>query len=90
MIQRLRELVPVPMAAPETPELRRMRYWMLLLLVALASLLSTFAFWVSHVGICAVALVVGLSVALLIKVPVYFTIKERADKAWLEEQRSDD
>ncbi len=88
-IDRIKSIVPAPMAAPETPELRRSRHWVMLQLLALACLGMTFDFWVRSLGIVAVALVVGLAVGAFVKIPIYLFAKNKADKAWLESLRDD-
>jgi fatty acid desaturase len=76
-------LVPVPIAAPETPALRRARFSLIVGLVALAAIVG---FWppLHHTfGILAVAVFAGLAVMIVVQGAFYVTIKRRADDEWL-------
>ena len=85
----LSDRAPVPMAAPETPALKRARLRILCALVTLG--LTCFAWGslsqtIQPVGL---AVVVGLAVFLALQVPVWAIAKSRADDAWLFRKRDD-
>jgi uncharacterized membrane protein YgaE (UPF0421/DUF939 family) len=87
---RLRDLLPVPLAAPETKALRRAR--LRIAAVAIAAGLATlfFAELRGVVGRLALPLLVGLYAFLAVQVPVWLKVKNAADDAFLMKGTSAD
>jgi len=86
-ILRLAGQMPSPMAAPETPRLRRWRKRFIRLLVLLA-LLTWFAPAFGLIAPVGTALAwLGLACAALIQGAVWVRAKTAADAAWLAELR---
>jgi len=79
------DLLRTPMAAPETRELKRMRLWWLVLLVALANAVGGFGLTQAIFGRFAGGLVLILLLATVIHGVVYLVVKHRADSAFLTE-----
>lgn len=84
MSLRLKDLVPVPLAAPETVELARARKTCLALFGVLAVLAAFFGPAHDFAGIYAVALFVAVVACLAVRVTMYLQLKSRADDAWLD------
>lgn len=83
---RIAALVPAPLAAPETIQLRRQRY---AVLGAFGLLGCVSLFWqglVITLGILASALLSGIIVFLLVLGPLWLLAKWRADEAWNVQQ----
>lgn len=81
--------MPYPMAAPETPSLRRSRMMIMAALYALAAICLVWG-WLGGVGgMVFVAIIVGLLVFLAIQVPMWMIAKSRADDAWLMRGKDD-
>lgn len=82
--------LPAPLAAPETPRLRRLR---LTLVVQLALLAVLTAAWepIVWVGarLAATILWLGLALACVVVGVVWLTAKIRADEAWLVREREE-
>jgi len=82
--------LPAPMAAPETPRLRRLR---LTLVVQLALLAVLTAAWEPIVWagarLAAAILWLGLALACGVVGVVWLTAKIRADEAWLVREREE-
>jgi hypothetical protein len=88
--QRLSDILPAPMAAPETPALRSMR---LSLIAALALLGTITLFWrelLAVIGSWALALVAVLIIFMAGLGPLWLAAKCKADAAWLELVASDE
>lgn len=83
-------IMPVPLAAPESGALRRMRLSILMTLVLLGAICLFWQDVISVCGIFAAALVAGLFAYLAVIVPVWLTVKKRADDAWLLRDRDND
>lgn len=86
----LRDMIPVPLAAPETQAMKAAR---LSLLAALGILAVIGAWWGAlHalLGIGAVALFAGTSVYLAVRGPIYLAAKTAADNAWLFSPKDDE
>ena len=79
-----RDLLPVPLAAPESPALARARKICLVLLGVLALLGGFFGPIHAVAGIYAVALFAALVAYLAVRVTIYLQLKSRADDAWLD------
>ena len=73
-----------PMAAPETATLRFMRVSVLSLCLALIVSIAAIAPLKTAIGIGAAGLAGGLLVALVLFVPAYVVLKNRADNAYLD------
>lgn len=85
----LADIAPAPMAAPETPALRRARLMIMAALFTLAAICLAWG-WVGGVaGSLLIALVAGISVFLVIQVPLWICAKNRADDAWLSRETTD-
>lgn len=80
--------LPAPMAAPETPQLRR---WRIRLVVQLALLAVLTAAWepIAATGLRLIAAIVWLALALasLVVGTCWLVAKLRADRAWLARER---
>lgn len=90
LLQWLRDRAPVPLAAPERPELRQARRRIIVALCLLALLCadwSSFARSHPHGSLAAVA---GIGVFLMLQIPLWVQAKARADDAWLLRERGDD
>ncbi|MEP3145538.1 hypothetical protein [Qipengyuania citrea] len=78
------DLLRTPMAAPETPRLKRMRMTILsicgILLVSIAALAPLRA----AIGIAAGGIVAALLAILAVLVPIYVVTKNRADDRYLD------
>jgi hypothetical protein len=71
-----------PMAAPETPLLRRLRLTWLVLCAALAIGAGGIEYWTEWAGLWVSALVLAVLLATPLVGFVYFRAKNRADEAW--------
>lgn len=89
MIGRLRNMAPVPMAAPETRALRDARMLILACLTLLMAMVGAWRVLHAAFGIVAVGAVVGVLSTLLVQVPIYVAVKRSADDAWLLRDRDD-
>lgn len=78
----LLEFMATPMAAPETPALRRLRWCWVALCASLCAGVSGISFWVVLIGQWAPALVLALAVSTLSVGWFYFSAKTCADDAW--------
>jgi hypothetical protein len=85
MITRLKEMMPAPMAAPETPQLRVARLRIIACLMLVAVIVSAWAPLYALFGFPIVALLAGALGMLSVQVPIYLAIKSHADDAWLTE-----
>lgn len=79
MWQTLKNMIPAPIAAPESEELKAARYLIILALSALAIILTFWSTINAAIGHYAVAIVIGLAVYLLIKTPIWVMAKNKAD-----------
>lgn len=79
----LLDVLRTPMAAPETPGIKRMRMTILVLCSALVGSIAAIDPLRAVIGIGAGAVVGGLLIVLVVLVPVYFVTKTRADDAHL-------
>jgi hypothetical protein len=87
--QWLSDCAPVPMAAPETPALKRARLRILFALAALGVICFAWGELPQTIQPVGLAVVVGLAVFLALQVPVWAIAKSRADDAWLFRNRDD-
>lgn len=78
----LLEFMATPMAAPETPALRRLRWAWAALCASLCAGVGMISFWVATFGHWASAAVFVLAVATVWIGWIYFRSKIRADEAW--------
>ena len=85
----LSDRAPVPMAAPETPALKRARLRILYALAALGMICLAWSTLPPAIVPEALAVVAGLAVFLALQVPVWAVPKSRADDAWLFRKRDD-
>jgi len=76
-------LIPVPLAAPETPALRRARISLIVAATLLGVSLLFFTTLMALLGRGALALPVGLLVFIAIQGPVWLRAKNRADDDFL-------
>lgn len=83
MAARLRDLVPVPLAAPETRALRRARIRVIAAAVLLAAACLFFAPFRDLSGRFAAPAVLALVLFLLVQVPLWLWVKNRADDVFL-------
>ena len=83
MAARLKDLVPVPLAAPETPALRRARIRVIVAAELLAAACVFFAPLRELTGRFAAPAVLALVIFLLVQVPLWLRAKNRADDAFL-------
>lgn len=83
MWQSVKNMIPSPIAAPESDELKAARYHIILALSALAIILTFWSKINATIGHYAVAMVIGLAVYLLIKIPFWVMAKNKADNAYL-------
>lgn len=79
----LRARMPVPMAAPETPHLRRMRHTIIGLCLALAFMALNWAPFLMLCGRYALVALQALVLALIMLSLIWARAKWRADEAWL-------
>lgn len=90
LLQWLRSRTPVPLAAPELPELRQARRRIIVALCLMALLCvdwSSFAKSHPHGSLAAMA---GIGVFLMLQIPLWMQAKARADDAWLLREGTDD
>ena len=85
MIAWLKDLLPAPMAAPETPQLRGARLRIIVCLMLVAVIVAAFAPLHALFGFPIIALLAGALGMLAVQVPIYLAIKAHADDAWLTE-----
>ena len=78
----LLEFMAKPMAAPETPELRRLRWAWVALCASLCVGVAMISFWVAIFGQWVSAAVFVLAIVTVWIGWIYFTTKNRADEAW--------
>ncbi len=81
--------LPAPMAAPETPALRRLRLSLVRLLMALAALTLALAPLQAMVGLWATLLWLATALAILVIAIRWLRAKWRADEAWLDRDQGD-
>ncbi len=81
--------LPAPMAAPETPALRRLRLSLVRLLMALAALTLTLAPLQAIVGLWAPLLWLAMALTILVIAILWLRIKWRADQAWLDRDQGE-
>lgn len=84
-----RDLLPAPLAAPETPELRRARYRSLAGCVLAAVMFWFFGAMRDALGVAALALVVAVTTYACIQLLLWVRAKNAADDAWLFRERDD-
>ncbi|MEL7519112.1 MAG: hypothetical protein AAFN48_09170 [Pseudomonadota bacterium] len=85
----LSDLMPVPLAAPETPELRRARYRTVGSCLLVAALVLFFGSLRSAIGLLALPLVVGAATFALVQGWLWLKAKNAADDAWLLREKDD-
>jgi hypothetical protein len=83
MFGRVKELAPVPLAAPETPALRQARIRIIVVLALVALGCAFFAELRSLTGRFALPVMGGLIVFLAVQVPIWVRAKNRADDDFL-------
>ena len=86
----LLEWLKTPMAAPESGSLRALRFTILASCVALLVIILFFADLRAVIGPAIAGGAAGLLLTLLVLVPVYVGIKNRADDAFLDRMIADD
>jgi len=79
----LSERIPVPMAAPETPRLRRMRHTIIGICLALALTVLAWEPLLKLGGCYAFVALQALVLALVLLTLIWARAKWRADQAWL-------
>lgn len=84
-----RDLVPAPLAAPESPELRAARLRVITGCVLVAGLLFFFAELRASIGSAALPLLVAVATFSLVQGIVWVKVKNAADDAWLFRDRDD-
>lgn len=85
MIASLKDLMPAPMAAPETPQLRGARLRIIAGLMLVAVIVAAWAPLHALIGFPIVAVLAGALGMLAVQVPIYLAVKAHADDAWLTE-----
>ena len=85
----LSDSVPAPMAAPETPGLKRARLRILIALAALGLICFAWGSLPQKIQPAGMAIMAGLVVFLALQIPVWAIAKSRADDAWLFRDRDD-
>ncbi|MEL6621664.1 MAG: hypothetical protein AAFQ11_02175 [Pseudomonadota bacterium] len=85
----LSDLMPVPLAAPETPDLRRARYRTVGSCVLMAALVLFFGSLRSAIGALALPLFVAAATYALVQGWLWLKAKNAADDAWLFRERDD-
>lgn len=83
MFGRVKDLAPVPLAAPETAALRQARIRIIVALTLVALGCAFFAELRSLAGRFALPMVGGLIVFLAVQVPIWVRAKNRADDDFL-------
>lgn len=84
-----RDLVPAPLAAPETPELRAARFRVILGLSVFAFIVLCFAPLRTLAGAAALPSLVASATFVLIQSWQWLRAKNAADDAWLMREHSD-
>jgi type VI protein secretion system component VasK len=84
-----KDRLPAPMAAPETPALRRLRLSLVRLLIALAGLTLALAPLQAIVGLWATLLWLGMALTILAIAILWLRAKWRADEAWLDRDQGE-
>ncbi|MEM6409968.1 MAG: hypothetical protein AAF683_00365 [Pseudomonadota bacterium] len=88
-MSKLGDLIPVPLAAPETPELRRARFRVVLSCVCLGALFLFFGALRSSIGSFALPLLVSVATYAALQGWFWLKAKNEADDAWLFRERDD-
>lgn len=78
----LLEFMSAPMAAPETTDLRKLRWCWIALCIGLSAGVGGIRLWAALIGQWAPALVLVLAISALSIGWIYFKAKFRADDVW--------
>lgn len=77
------DILPYPMGAPETPELRKGRRILILALAIAGLCAAAFKPLLALTGIGVVSVLIGALIVLAIQAPLYVRAKLKADDDWL-------
>ena len=88
-MSRFADMMPVPLAAPETPVLRRARYRTIASCVLVATIVLFFGLLRSAIGSFALPLLVAGATYALVQGWLWLKAKDAADDAWLFRERDD-
>ena len=79
MLEKAKDMIPAPMAAPETEGLRSARLHVIVALALLAVVIAAWGPITSVIGVYALAIIGGLGTFLLIQIPLWIAAKNIAD-----------
>ncbi|MGB3796714.1 MAG: hypothetical protein WA957_10485 [Alteraurantiacibacter sp.] len=79
MFEKAKDMIPAPMAAPETEGLRSARLHVIVALALLAVVIAAWGPITSVIGVYALAIIGGLGTFLLIQIPLWIAAKNIAD-----------
>lgn len=83
MIDWFKNLLPVPMAAPESMQLRKARRRIIFALGFVACIVWAWKPLHAAIGFPIVAVLVGVLGMLAVQVPIWLMVKAQTDDAWL-------
>lgn len=79
MFEKAKDMIPAPMAAPETQCLRTARLQIIAALALLAVVVAAWGPITSAIGVYALAIIGGLMTFLVVQIPLWIAAKNIAD-----------